>query len=226
MISMLAHLQPWSALPVVCFDLETTSADPQTCMPVEMALVRFECGVPVQSWSTLIKPGCPISEGAQAVHGIDAEMVADAPSFAAAWDEACSRFALSDAVPCAYNAPFDRTILHRLVDAAAGHSLPILDLDFAWLDPLVIVRDIDKYAPGSGRHRLENVCKRHGIDVSGSHRALADAEAAGRVLFHFKDRIGPMTVSELLRKQTVRAAAQERDRAEWLAKQPQPEATP
>jgi DNA polymerase III epsilon subunit-like protein len=220
MLTHAQHMQPWWQLPLLCLDFETTDADPFTCMPVEIALVRFELGEPVQSWSTLINPLCPISQGATDTHGLVAEDVREAPCFDDAWSDACDRFALADAVPVAYNAPFDRRILHRLAPAASGHALPILDADLNWIDPLVIVRDVDKYAPGKGRHRLENAIARHGIATTGNHRALADAEAAGRLLFKFKERIGDMTVSELLRKQAVRAAAQERERAEWIAKQP------
>ena len=45
---------PWYALPVVVIDFETTGPDPNECRPVEVGLVRFERGAPVQRWSSLV----------------------------------------------------------------------------------------------------------------------------------------------------------------------------
>lgn len=216
-----AQLRPWYAWPVVVIDFETTGPDPSTCAPVEVGLVRFERGQPVQRWSSLVDPVCPIPPAATAVHGITDADVASAPSFAAAWDEALCSGLLTGAVPCAYNAPFDRTILHRLCAEDRHHHA--LCRDLPWLDPLVVVRHLDRFVRGAGRHKLAAVCARRGIPLAAAHRSLGDAEATGRLLYALQPDIGEMTVCELLRRQELRAAEQDRDFAAWQARQPPPQ---
>lgn len=213
-----AQLRPWHAWPVVVVDFETTGPDPSTCAVVEVGLVRFEQGAPVQRWSSLVNPGCPIPPAATAIHGITDADVASAPPFADAWAQALDHGLLTRAAPCAYNAPFDRTILHRLTVEDRHHHA--LCHDVPWLDPLVVVRHLDRFVRGAGRHKLAAVCARRGIPLAAAHRSLGDAEATGRLLFSLRRDIGDMTVCELLRRQELRAAEQDREFAEWQARQP------
>lgn len=213
-----SQLQPWFAWPVVVVDFETTGPDPSTCTPVEVGLVRFEQGQPAERWGSLVNPGCPIPPEASAVHGITDADVASAPNFADAWAVAMDMGIIERAIPCAYCAPFDRAILHRLcVEDRRHHALC---RDLPWLDPLVVVRHIDRYVRGAGRHKLAAVCTRYGITLTAAHRSLGDAEATGQLLFALKPRIGEMTICELLRRHELRAAQQDRDFAEWQARQP------
>lgn len=229
MLTLEQHLSPWWQLPVAVIDFETTGVDPCECSPVEIAIVRFERGEVVGRWSTLINIGdVPIPEEASRIHGITADMLADAPNVGMLTSvvEVQAGELLRGAVPCGYNGQsYDRIIFHRYVyhsDGALVHRR-----DCPWLDPLIVVRDVDKYEPGSGRHKLTAACARRGITIEGAHRAMADAEACGRLLFALQDRIGNATISELLRRQSNRAAAQDKERAGWLAKQPPREsATP
>lgn len=215
-------LLTWSDWPWTVIDLETDGVDPLTCAPVELAIVRFELGKVVHRWSTLINPGRPIPEEASTIHGITDDMVADAPDFEAAMAHAIGGYYLDgDTLPVAYHAPFDRAILHRLAGAKHGHRTLALDSDLPWVDPLVVVRHVDRFVPGKGRHKLEQACARRGIEVGGAHRALADAEACGLLLCKLYDEaLGEMTVGELLRKQQIRAAEQEAAFEAWKAAQP------
>jgi len=218
-----AQLRPWYAWPVVVIDFETTGPDPSTCTPVEVGLVRFEQGAPVQRWSTLVNPGEPIPPAATAVHGIVDADVASAPSFADAWANVLDLGLLTRAVPCAYNAPFDRTILHRLTVEDRRHHA--LCHDLPWLDPLVVVRHLDRFVRGAGRHRLAATCERHGVPLLNAHSSVGDAEATGRLLYALQPDIGDMTICELLRRQELRAAEQDRDFTAWQARQPAPPTT-
>ena len=213
-----SQLRPWYAWPVVVLDFETTGPDPKSCQPVELGVVRFEQGHPVQRWSSLINPGCPIPPAATAVHGITDADVASAPTFAKAWWEFIAAGLLARAVPCAYNHGFDRAILHRL--AAEDRREHALRRDLPWLDPLVVVRHLDRFVRGAGRHKLAAVCARRGIPLAAAHRSLGDAEATGRLLYALQPDIGDMTVCELLRRQELRAVEQDREFAEWQARQP------
>lgn len=224
MISLADHLHPWHELPVCVLDWETTGPDPSTCAPVELAAVRFEGGEPVDRYSALIDPGVPIPADATAIHGITDAMVARSGDARQAWSGA--RSLLHGAIPCAYNAPFDRTILHRIMADALDDAVPVrfLELQSAWpwLDPLVAVRDVDRFVRGTGRHKLTAACERRGIALEGAHRATADAEAAGRLLYcaDIRKALGEHTISEVLRRQEALRFAQDADFEAWRAKQP------
>lgn len=71
--------RPWPELPLCILDFETTDVNPLECMPVQLAVVRYEGGKEVGAASTLLNPGCPIPESAAAIHGKTDEMVLNAP---------------------------------------------------------------------------------------------------------------------------------------------------
>src|SRR5690606_34338037 len=97
------------------------------------------------------------------------EMVKDAPSMHALAGKIAE--IAKDAVPCAYNAIYDRTILHRYL---TSYDIPALDPRQLWICPLTIVRDVDKWERGSGRHKLVSACRRHGVELTEAHSARAD----------------------------------------------------
>jgi DNA polymerase-3 subunit epsilon len=172
---------PWWSYPLIVVDFETSGIDPAACGPVSVAAVRLEQGKELGHFYSLVRPGCPISAEASAVHGITDEQVADAPELV---DVAPYLAGLAhDALPCAYNGTiFDKIIWHRYLSNAAPH--PLFDPAQPWLDPLVMVRKIDRYARGTGRHRLAATCERWGVPFAEgeAHNALADVRAVGRLL--------------------------------------------
>lgn len=175
--------KPWNELPLVVIDFEATSADPTTCAPVEVAAVRFEGGRAVSEFSTLLDPGMPIPADATAIHGITDEMVQGKPTLAAV---APQLFELAQgAVPVAYNAPYDRTLLHRFV---TGSHCPAFDPALTWIDVFVIIGKVDKYVPGTGRLKLGPTCERWGVKLDGAHRAVADCKATGELLMKLLER--------------------------------------
>lgn len=209
---MLDHFSPFWANSLLILDFETSSPDPETCYPVQLAAVLL-AGEDGREFSTLINPGVPIPEEATAVHGITDADVQGAPTPAVAIAQLVDWLGDVDAIPCAYNASFDRTVLFRWAAATTE------TLRRPWLDPLVMVRGIDRWVPGKGRHKLEATCKRWGIDLDNAHDALSDARACGHLLMAMKRRLGNRTYSELIRGQRIRAAEQEKDFAEYIAEQ-------
>jgi DNA polymerase III subunit epsilon len=176
---LLDATRAWWSYPLVIVDFETTGVDPLLCSPVSLAAARFESGKEVASFYTLLKPDCAIPAEATAVHGITDEQCAAAPSLA---DVAGDLYRLAvDALPCGYNgASFDAVIFHRWI---WGNDCPLFEPAQRWIDPLVMIRSIDRYVPGSGRHKLENVCKRWGVPLEGeAHNALTDVRAVGCLL--------------------------------------------
>ena len=74
----------------VLLDLETTGAIPLRDRITEIALVRFDNGVEVARWQTLVNPEQPIPVFIQQLTGIDNEMVAAAPKFSEVADKLLS----------------------------------------------------------------------------------------------------------------------------------------
>lgn len=212
---MLDLMQPWNKLPLVVLDFETTGVDPLECSPVSVAAVRLEGGKEVASVYSLLKPDCLIPESASAIHGITDEQVQDAP-----WLEFMAGELLEvarDALPVAYNANYDRTILHRFI---SGTDCPLFNPAQLWLCPLVVVRDVDRYVRGTGRHRLETCCTRWGVALDGAHNALADARATGRLLWRLfeKGKVRNYAAGELVQLIEQRRIVQDADFAKYLAR--------
>ncbi|MDD5030290.1 MAG: 3'-5' exonuclease, partial [Rhodoferax sp.] len=97
----------------VLLDLETTGGNALRDRITEIAAVRFEHGLEVARWSTLVNPGVPISGFIERLTGISNAMVADAPTF----DEVAGQLLklLDGAVLVAHNVRFDHGfLLHEL----------------------------------------------------------------------------------------------------------------
>lgn len=161
--------------PVAVLDFETTGPDPEEAQPVQVAVVHTALGEdePKVVYKALIQPGCPISPGAAAVHGITEAMVADATPWVDAVPELLPY--LEGRALAAYNLPFDWLILSRGI-AAAG--LDPAALPFGALDPLVWVKVAQRYERGK---RLEQVCERLGVHLD-AHDAAGDALATAQIM--------------------------------------------
>ena len=108
----------------------------------------------------------------------------------------------------AYNAPFDLGFLHAEM-ARAGLTLPAAPI----LDPLVWARQL---LVGQRKHNLGAVCDKLGVSLENAHRAVDDAEAAGKVLLRFADKVAP-DLRTLLADQEGWSIAQEAAFAERRA---------
>ncbi|HMJ14815.1 MAG TPA: 3'-5' exonuclease, partial [Polyangiaceae bacterium] len=112
-------------------------------------------------------------------------MVAGAPVL---WDLAPRIVQICrDAQPCAFNARFDRKLLHRDL---SGTDCPAFDPEWTWLDVFVMVASprIDKYESGRGRLKLGACALRWGVQLEQEHRALGDVMSTGRLLYRLRDR--------------------------------------
>jgi DNA polymerase-3 subunit epsilon len=202
---------PWPSVPVVCLDVETTGVRPGIDRAVQVGIVRFESGVVVGEFGALLNPGRPIPQEATAIHGITDEMVAEAVDIESLFKASRVVELLNGAQPCAFNASFDKAFVPTFT---ADHAWP-------WLDPLTLVRAVDRYARGAGRHRLEVAAARHGIEMKGAHDAVVDARACGQLFF----KLAPgyygkdTSLGEVLRTQRVLEANDWARFCDWLAKQ-------
>jgi DNA polymerase III epsilon subunit-like protein len=164
-------------VPSVWLDVETTGLEPGLHGVVQVALVRFELGSAVASETWTVNPGRPIPKEATEIHGIRDEDVAEAPTIDQVLGSARARELAAGALPGAYNAGFDHDHL-----VGALHLLG-LDARWPWLDSLTLVRVVDRFERGVGRHKLENAAPRHGVILLDSHDAGSDATAAGCLFY-------------------------------------------
>lgn len=207
---------PWRDLSLVVVDVETTGLDPETCRVIEVGMVRFERGEVAERWGTLVQPGCKVPPEVVQVTKITDEMLEGKPRFRdIAW-EVYGR--LRDRVMVAYNLPFDHAFLKNEF-ARAGIAMS----ELPGLDPLVWARAV---IPNARSRKLEVLCEMLGVELRQAHRAVDDAEAAGRVLLRLGEKVPP-TLGELLKQQAAWQEEQERAFQERRAKKaaaPAPEA--
>ncbi len=204
----------YTLLPTAVIDFETTGLPPngRAC---QVGIARFERGACVASLQWYINPGCPIPEEATEIHGITDEHVDGAPSVYEVFEPGGHAQKLLDgAQPLAYNASHDRLYM--------PHNAPI-DPSWPWLDALTLVRKVDRYAKGPGRHKLGAVCERHGIVLAKAHSAEADARAAGEVFYKLMPKVhvnhDRWSIGELLYWMRCEEAESWRSFHSWLAKQ-------
>jgi len=197
---------PWREMSFVSVDVETTGLETDTCRIIEIGVVRFERGQVAERWGSLVDPGEPIPAKVTEITGITDEMVAGQPSFRDLKWEVYGR--LRDRILVAYNAPFDTAFVRNEL-GRVGLTPP----DVPVLDPLVWAR---KLMPNERRHRLTAVCDKLGISLDNAHRAVDDAEAAGKVLLRFADKVA-LNLGDLLAEQSDWSDAQEAAFAERRA---------
>jgi len=158
----------------IAVDVETTGLVPAGDRIVEVAILRYEDGVEVDTWSSLIDPGRAIPRIAVSIHGINNAKVADSPAFAEVAGEVASR--LKGLPLLAFNARFDFGFLQMEL-ARAGLNLPPLN---SWLDAMVVA----SRRMGRPRVSLKHACHNFNIDQGKAHRAEDDARAAAQLWLH------------------------------------------
>lgn len=206
----------WTEHDICVMDTETVGLEPSDGV-CDVAAVRFRRGEVVDQFTSLVDPERPIPAEATAIHGITDADVRGKPSL---WWLAPDLYRVAGgAVPCAYSADFDRNMIRY---AISGAGCEAFDPAFEqWLDPLIVVRKVDRFQSGKGRHRLEAACARRGIAIDGAHRALPDAIATGRLLFEMLKRgeIKPCPLGKLLEYMGKLKREQEAAFMEWLLAQ-------
>ena len=206
-------MTPWKSSPWLLIDTETTGIDPVTHRIVELAMVTMVKGEVTDSACAYLDPEMPIPPEASAVNGITDAMVKGKPTMAKAQDRIVARLKRHVDVSSpvvAYNASFDVAMLTH----QCGGFAQVIERA-AVLDPLVLVRHVDRFATGAGRHKLAAACKRHGVELDRAHTAAADAIAAGRLLHVLASHL-PDDLAEAVAQLDVWRVEQEREREEWL----------
>lgn len=93
----------------VFLDLETTGVTPLRDRITEIALIRFEDGIEVSRWQTLVNPEVSIPSFIQQLTGISNDMVQSAPTFKQLAGELLDH--IDGTILCAHNVRFDHRFL-------------------------------------------------------------------------------------------------------------------
>lgn len=156
----------------VAIDLETTGLDFEKDEIIEVALVRFENGEPVEDVDYLVKPTTaqlrPFIENLTGIYKSDLE---NAETFAGVAGKIFSF--IGDYPIVAHNASFDSKFLVQTF-AKVGISF---ENHVVW-DSLTVSRIAYQNIPN---HRLDTLVQELNIPRSRAHRALPDADACGRL---------------------------------------------
>jgi hypothetical protein len=144
----------------VILDTETTDLDGYV---VEIAILDAATGAILLD--TLVNPGCPISDGARAVHGISDADVAGAPPWARVLPRVLA--VTAGRIILAYNAPFDSGVITR--HTYRDH------LDLGHLG------DDGRWACLMGRRSAWELRYRW-LPLGGGHRARGDCQTAHELL--------------------------------------------
>jgi len=163
----------------VYFDLETTSAEKDTCRIIQLAIKQVdEEGKVLISKSKLYKPDTPIAPSATEVHGITNEMVEKCPSF---YDD-CKKLKkiFEDAILIGYNIiVFDIPVLLYEFDRAGVQ----LNLSKKVIDVLKLETILSPKTLGAVYERYT------GKKLEGAHGALEDVLGTETVLAYQKAKI-------------------------------------
>ena len=160
---------------------------------------------------SLIDPECEIEPGAQAVHNISQEMVADAPTldeFLTVPGYLDGAFDGRDIVIIAHNAQFDVKRLHKIGNIIAS------------ICTLFHARNL--IGTETANHKLPTLREHFGFPKNEAHRAMADVATTHRLLKELMARAGRRTLRDFYATQetTVHRMPWGKHRGELLMAMP------
>jgi predicted DnaQ family exonuclease/DinG family helicase len=166
----------------VALDLETTGLDPDLDEIIEVAAVRFDAHGVIDRYQSLVNPGRPLEYRIALLTGIAPEELEDAPHFAAIASDVAEFIGMDPIV--GQNPTFDTGFLARNGVPVAGPTYDTFEMAGLLL-------------PGLQQHTLGAIADHLGIEFTGRHRAMADADAAREVFVALRERLAA-SVPELL----------------------------
>ncbi|MBU3724491.1 MAG: ethanolamine utilization protein [Burkholderiaceae bacterium] len=176
---------------MVFLDLETTGATATRDRITEIGIVEVsEHGV--DRYSQLVNPQARIPEFIQQLTGITEDMVVDAPTFDQIARDLLDR--INGKLFVAHNARFDYGFLKN--------EFKRVGIDFR-ARVLCTVKLSRALYPQESRHNLDSLIARHGLQQSGRHRALADAD----LIFQFWEKLCAGFSSDVLEQTIARLTA-------------------
>jgi DNA polymerase-3 subunit epsilon len=203
-----------AAMREIVFDTETTGLDPATGdRMVEIGCVEIVGRMPTgATFHAYFNPQRDMPAGAEAVHGLSAQFLADKPLFRDRADELLAF--LGDAPLVAHNAGFDFGFLNAELAACGREAISMTRM----VDTVQIAR---RRHPGA-KLSLDALCTRYGIDRSHrvKHGALLDAELLAQVYLELMG--GRQWGLELSAEAAAALAARGPERAQRVRRAPRP----
>lgn len=169
------------------FDMETTSGNPATAIPVQIGLVSEDgSGERRILMNSLCNPGVPISVEAQKIHGISEAQVRSAPDASLlAWQVQQLCRAMNPGFLITFNGRiFDEPIIDRCGGGKVFEGIMHLDvLDAAF-----------RLLPGLASHKLDFLYRHFtGQELVSAHDAVTDVIATLDVLAGIRSATGKST---------------------------------
>lgn len=176
-----------SAVSFVILDTETTGLSPEFGDRIcEIAMLKIQNGVLLDSYQTLVNPGCSISAGASAVNQITDDMVQGKPYFKEIADDIL-KF-IGNSVLVIHNAPFDLNFL-----SAQFHVLGKPIFENLVMDTLYLSRKYYRFPS----NRLSTIGELLQIKINQLHRAFGDVAILKEIFDHFLKEFGEQGVKTL-----------------------------
>lgn len=157
--------------PVVYVDIETTGIGHRTSSIIEIAVIRVENNVIVDTFQALINPGSPIPYHITQLTGITTNDVQDAPYFHNIADRLSE--ILAGAIFIAHNVRFDYSFIKRQLGLCNIQYNPRM---------LCSVRMSRALYPQEKKHNLQSIITRFKLSAKKRHRAYDDALAVKQFL--------------------------------------------
>ena len=173
----------------IAFDTETTGFSPEDDRIIEIALVRFQDGFPVDRWSSLVHPGKKVGLKILRLTGISREDLARSPDIG----DLCQRFEeFRGQLPLVgHNPEFDISFLEQVIPGFPGEA-PVYDT-------LELARIV---FPGFQTYKLGDLARQLNVELDDAHRACDDAQASGLVFQAIQEEITKMPIG--VREKIVR----------------------
>jgi DNA polymerase-3 subunit epsilon len=171
----------------VTIDFETAKYSRESACSV--GLVKYQDGEPVDTFYSLIRPpSLYIRPDFTEIHGLTADDVKDAPTFADIWDSGIKPF-IGSLPLAAHNASFDMGVLRAVLE---WYELTIPEL--AYFCTCNLAR---RTWPKLESYALTSLAKKFGI-VYNAHNALDDAMTCGKLVQLSAEKFGSKDIESLL----------------------------
>lgn len=155
----------------VALDVETANYSRGSICSI--GLVKFLDGVPTDTFYSLVNPEEPFDDYNTFIHGIDANAVANSPTFPEIKQQLLEF--IDGLTIVAHFAQFD---MGAIADAYAKYELELDDIEY-----LCSYRLAKVAMPGQLNYKLKRLAKALKIELD-HHNALSDAKASGLILAH------------------------------------------
>ncbi|TRM11785.1 3'-5' exonuclease [Lentibacillus cibarius] len=171
----------------VSIDFET--ANEKRNSPCAIGVVVANADGIVDEFYSLINPMTHFKAFHTRIHGIKADDVINAPTFAELWPTLHGYLAGNMVI--AHNASFDMSVMR--------HTLDYFNLTYPELDYLCTANIARRVWPELTNHKLNTVAAHHGIRFD-HHHALEDASVAAKILIKAFETYGTRDLDIFLEK--------------------------